>query len=313
MTAPKTLHVIGAASSAGAYGPGQEETPQTFRRYGLITALQQAGCHVTDVGDVAHATYTPDPDHPAAGSVQTVVDVCRAVAESVAAALRQKTPALVLGGDCTIELGTLTGALETSDSIGLVYIDGDTDLHTPATGDGILDWMGAAHILGLPDADPALTGMARRSPMLPPDAISFVAAENVTDPEQRVVTELGLHSHSLTECRSDPNAVVDALAAWASNFTHLLVHVDIDVLDGAAFPIADNTRTTAGLTLNELGQLLDRLCHYPNFAALTICEINPRNARDEQKQFEELTKMLTTVLRPDGGDLSLDPSDRGPR
>lgn len=296
MTTPRPLHVIGAASSAGAYGPGQEQTPATFRRYGLITALQENGRHVTDIGDVAHATYTPDPDHPGAGNVHTVVDVCHAVAQPVAAALRQKTPVLVLGGDCTIELGVLTGALETSDSIGLVYIDGDTDLHTPVTGDGILDWMGAGHILGLPSADPALTGMARRSPMLPPDAIRFVAAENVTDPEQRVITELGLRTHSLAECRSDPGAVVNALAAWASTFTHLLVHVDIDVLDGAAFPIADNTRTTPGLTLNQLGQLLDRLCHQPNFAALTICEINPRNARDEQEQFQDLITTLTTAM-----------------
>ena len=32
---------------------------------------------------------------------------------------------LVLGGDCTIELGTVAGALHEAESVGLVYIDLD--------------------------------------------------------------------------------------------------------------------------------------------------------------------------------------------
>lgn len=145
-----TLHVIGAATSAGAYGPGQEQAPAAFRRHGLLAALKSAGRPVTDVGDVAHAVFRPDPDHPDRANVATVAEVCRAVARAVAAALDADGTALVLGGDCTIALGALAGALQGSESVGMVYIDADTDLNTPATGDGILDWMGAAHMLGLP-------------------------------------------------------------------------------------------------------------------------------------------------------------------
>jgi arginase len=58
--------------------------------------------------------------------------------------------ALVLGGDCTVELGTVAGAFGHGPSIGLVYIDLDTDLNTPeSTADGALDWMGVAHLLGI--------------------------------------------------------------------------------------------------------------------------------------------------------------------
>ena len=297
MTTTIPLYLIGAPTSAGAYGPGQDAAPATWRHHGLSSALEAVGRSVVDVGDVAHAVFREDPDHPDAANVEIVADTCRAVARHVSGALSRGADVLVLGGDCTVELGTLAGALADSRSVGLVYIDGDTDLNTPETGDGILDWMGVAHILGLPGAKPELAGIATRSPMLQPDAIRFVAADNTNDAEQRVVDERRLHRYSLAECLDAPDAVAASLGQWAAQFERLLVHVDIDVLDGAAFPLADNDRTIPGLPLPALGRLLEALCHLPNFAALTLCEVNPDRAIDEDAQFAELIALLVTALR----------------
>lgn len=293
----RTLHLLGVATSAGAYGPGQDQAPATFRRHGLVAALEATGRPVIDVGDAGHAVFSEDLEHPQAANVDTVAQMCRAVAAPVAEALDQGAAVLVLGGDCTIALGALAGALEGSDSVGMIYIDGDTDLNTPATGDGILDWMGAAHILGLPGTESSLSGLARRSPMLEPDALRFVAAENVTEAEQVVVDGLELQLHSLAECLSDPQAVLGSLNEWARDFDRVLVHVDIDVLDGASFPIADNTRRVPGLGLSALSQLLDRLCRLPNFAALTLCEVNPDRAHDLEAQMADLITSLATAFR----------------
>lgn len=297
MTAARPLRLIGAATSAGAYGPGQERAPATFRRHGLVSALEITGRAVTDLGDVAHEVFRSDPEHPAAANVETVAEVCRAVAQPVAEALADEALALVLGGDCTVALGALAGVLEGSDSVAMVYIDGDTDLNIPTTGDGILDWMGAGHILGLPGAEPALSTSARRTPMLQPTALRFVAADNANGAEQRVIDELDLHRHPLAECLSDPQAVLGSLSEWARGYDRLLVHVDIDVLAGADFPIADNTRHVAGLSVAVLSELLDGLCHLPNFAALTLCEVNPDHARDEAGQIADLTTMLAGAFR----------------
>lgn len=299
MTPPQPLHIVAAATSAGAYGPGQEQAPASFRRHGLLQALSTTGRVVIDLGDVAQAVFRPDPDHPSAANVQTVAQVCRAVARSVARSLDQGALALVLGGDCTISLGTVAGALEGSDSVGLIYIDGDTDLNTPLTGDGILDWMGAGHLLGLPGADVGLTTLARRSPMLEPTALRFVAADNANDAEQGVVDELQLQRYPVATCLADPQSVLESLATWAADFERVLVHVDIDVLDGADFPIADNTRQVPGLSLPVLTELLDGLCHLPQFAALSLCEVNPDHAEDEAAQVSELIATLTTAFRPD--------------
>ncbi len=297
MTPARALHLVGAATSAGAYGPGQEKAPATFRRHGLAKALETTGRTVIDIGDVAHATFRRDPVHPDAANVETVAEVCRAVARPVAQALAQGALVLVIGGDCTVALGALAGALEGSDSVGMIYIDGDTDLNTPETGDGILDWMGAGHILGLPGAEHTLSTLARRSPMLQPTALRFVAADNANDAEQRVIDELDLHRHPLAACLADPQGVLGSLSDWARDYDRVLVHVDIDVLAGAEFPIADNTRRVPGLTVPVLEELLDGLCHLPNFVALTLCEVNPDHAQDEAAQMADLITTLATAFR----------------
>ena len=95
-----------------------------------------------------------------------------AVADQVAAGLSDGSAVLVLGGDCTVELGTVAGASRETPDVGLVYIDHDTDMNTPlSVEDGALDWMGVAHLLGLPDTVPGLARLGPRTPMLRPDQI----------------------------------------------------------------------------------------------------------------------------------------------
>ena len=98
--------VIGAPSSAGAYAPGQEKAPAAFRRHGLIAALREGGLRVDDLGDVAGFRWRPDLDNPKAMNVGAAAAVARAVADKVAEAVETAGRVLVLGGDCTVELGT---------------------------------------------------------------------------------------------------------------------------------------------------------------------------------------------------------------
>ena len=61
-------------------------------------------------------------------NLDAVRHACESVAGPVAAAIAAQEDALVLGGDCTVELGTVAGANAAGARIGLVYIDFDADL-----------------------------------------------------------------------------------------------------------------------------------------------------------------------------------------
>ena len=274
---PARLDIIGAPSSAGAYAPGQEKAPAALRAAGLVERLSAAGIEVHDRGDITGFRWTTDRASPRAMNVKPAAAAAVAVAERVAAALADDAAVLVLGGDCTVELGTVAGALGGTPEVGLVYVDLDTDLNTPAsTTDGALDWMGVAHMLGIEGTVPELAAIGPRAPMLGPDQILFFASDNVEPFERDVIRRLGIAEVRLAEVASDPAAAAAAVAAgWARRFERLLIHLDVDVLDFADMPLAENTRRHVGLRFDQLVAALDQLLRAPNWAALTVSELNP--------------------------------------
>lgn len=293
---PRTISIIGAPTSAGAYAPGQEKAPAAFRRHGLADALSQNGGTVHDLGDTEAFRWRPDARRPQAANLEAVVRVSSELAGMVAGVMSRGEQALVLGGDCTVELGAVAGALQGQASVALVYIDYDVDLNTPAESDGALDWTGVAHLLDLDGCSPELAGMASRRPMLGPGDILFFAADNVTPAEAEKERRLGLRRIPSPEVKRDPLAAGRQAAAWAGRHDRLLVHLDVDVLAFMDFPIAENTRRRNGLTLDELAQSLKPLLSAANFRALTITEVNPDHAPDEAGTFKRLIVMLAGAL-----------------
>jgi arginase len=291
----RTFALIGAPSSAGAYAPGQEKAPAAFRRHGLSERLGTKGA-VIDVGDVEGFRWRSDRENPKAMNLEPAARVARGVSDRVAKAMAEQHCAIVLGGDCSVELGTVAGAMADGAKIGLIYIDLDTDLNPPAQSDGALDWTGVAHMLGLPGTAPALSGLGPRVPMLRPDDLLFFGIDNVTEPEARTVEALKLGAVRLREVKTDPQAAGERAAAWAQRFDRLLVHLDVDVLSYVDFPIAENVRRQDGLTLDELARALGGILAAPNWRAITIAEVNPDHAPDETESFAQLIGALCGAL-----------------
>lgn len=290
------LSVVGAPSSAGAYAPGQEKAPATWRRHGLLEALAAAGRPVRDRGDVVGFRWRADPDRQDAMNADAVARVARGVADAVGEALDDGDDVLVLGGDCTVELETMTGALRRGGRVALVYIDLDADLTVPATAEGAVDWMGVAHLLDVEGCLDELAALGPRRPMLTGADVLLLAQDNITEPEAAIVSAEGIRVEPLLAVHRDPEATARRVVEWASGHDELWVHVDIDVLSWAHFPIAENSRRADGLRLDELAAVLRVLVAAPGWRGLTICEVNPDHAPDEAESFARLVGTLGEVF-----------------
>ena len=294
----RVLHVIGAPSSAGAYAPGQERAPAALREAGLLNRLRSRGVTVDDQGDVPGFRWRVDREHPRAMNSEPAVAVAGAVSERVAESLVAGAAVLVLGGDCTVGVGTVAGASNSSQPVGLVYVDLDADLNTPeTTEDGALDWMGVAHLLGLPGTVPALGSLGSRRPMLSPDEILLFAVDNITPAERAVIDTHGIAMISCADVSADPAGTARRVVEdWAQRFDRLVVHVDVDVLDYLDLPIAEETRRNRGLRFDQLVAALRVLVAAPNWVALTVCEINPDHGEADGSTLETLSDGLADVL-----------------
>ena len=297
----KRLALIGAPSSAGAYAPGQEKAPTALRAAGLPEFLSERGIRVDDHGDVSGFRWRGDKMNPRAMNASAVSSVAKATAERVASALDTGAAVLVLGGDCTVELGTVAGALRATQSIGVVYIDLDTDLNTPqSTRDGALDWMGVAHLLGLPDTVPELAGLGPRVPMLGPEQVLFFANDNIEPFERQIIDQLGIAEVRLTAVAADPSGTAErVVGGWARQFDRLLVHLDVDVLDYIDMPLAENNRRNAGLRFDQLMASLRPMLRAPNWTALTVCELNPDHGEADGSTLRTFAAALAEALAGD--------------
>jgi arginase len=209
-----------------------------------------------------------------------VVEVARQTADRVDEIADAGSAALVLGGDCTISLGVLAGLSRHGD-VGMVYFDGDVDLNVPeSSGSGVLDTMGMSHALG--GGTPELSGLGPRRPMLADDHVVLFGFDpgELNTGQWATVAAHHLYAAPAPEVRKDPvGQAVDALSYLESRVERVVVHLDVDVLDTGAFPLA-NFPHFAGLTLAEVASCLEVFCASQKFAGLVVTEVNPDHDPD---------------------------------
>jgi arginase len=270
--------LIGVATSAGSHHAGQDEAPAALRAAGFTDRLRAAGVTVEDRGDLLREVFVADEMTSTTRNLAAVVRVARAVADAVAGALADGILPLILGGDCTITLGVVAGAQRRDPDTGLLYLDGDADLATPATtGSGVLDAMGIAHLLGLADTELARLGDC--VPMLTDERLALIGYDE-TDPETFAAEVLrdrpALVRFADHQLRADPTGCATAaVAALERHTSSLVVHFDVDAVDSRDLPLANFPHYGTGIPLDAAGQALTILCAAPTLTAIVLTEINP--------------------------------------
>jgi arginase len=306
---PRRVALIGVPTSAGAFAPGQEQAPAALRAAGLVAALEGAGLEVEDRGDCAVWRWRPDREQPRAQNAAMVAAIARETAERVGAFLsdgEKKAPtpvALVLGGDCTVGVGTVAGTmLAGGDDVGLLYFDTHGDLNVPASvSEGALDWMGMAHMLAEPGAAPELLWVGPRAPLLRDDQVLLFGwgPEQATEFEQAAIERRGLETVPVDEVAADPVAAAErALAALEVRCERLLVHFDVDVVDFTDTPLSENWGRNEGLPFETALAALRVLLASPKLAALTITELNPDHAEEGGDAIDRLVEAVAAGLAP---------------
>ena len=301
----KSLALIGVPSSMGAFAPGQERGPMALREADLIRRLSRAGVEVEDYGDgPTTRRWRPDKTNRHAQNLSDVVEVAQETSQRVKEVDAAGHLPLVVGGDCTIELGTvaaLVSSEETSgERVGLVYFDVHPDLNVPdSVGEGALDWMGVAHMLGEEGAARQLSRFGPRFPLLESESVFLFSygTEQATEWEHEVIERRELKSISVGEVADDPvGAAQCVLAQMEPRFDRLLIHFDVDTVDFTDLPLSENTGRNEGLPFEVAIKALETLLKSERLAALTVTEFNPYHGAEDGSTAQTLADGLAAAL-----------------
>jgi arginase len=289
------IALIGAPTSAGAFAPGQEDAPAALRAAGLVEALG-----ASDLGDTPRFRWRVDHDAPRAMNAEAVVDGVRAFAARVEAALLPGDLPLVLGGDCTVGVGTVAGAVAAGAQPRLVYLDLHPDLNTPGSvPDGALDWMGVAHMLDVDGADERLAAAGPRRPLLADDDVVLLGAgpQQCTAAERDAIAARNLRPIGVDALRADPvTAARAALERATAGGRRFLVHFDVDVIDFSDVPLSENTGRGIGVSFDAALAALGVLVAHDALLGLTVTELNPHHGADDGADVARLAQALAAVF-----------------
>jgi arginase len=179
--------------------------------------------------------------------------------------------------------------------VGLVYVDGDTDVSVPGDGgSGILDAMGVSHLLGR--GAPELTGLGGPAPLLDGARLAIVGADprETDDAGRRYLAGNGVSLQEAPSFLADPaGAAKRAIEAVAEASGPVLVHFDVDVIDSGDLPLGNFPHYGSGPRLEDAVACLRVLRAHPSFAGLVVTEVNPTHDADGS----QLSRYVDGVVR----------------
>ncbi|MFF7238971.1 arginase family protein [Streptomyces collinus] len=185
---------------------------------------------------------------------------------------------LVLGGDCSIQLGASL-ALRRLGRYGLVSIDASPDFRGPDNSDRVGAAGGEELALATGRGQSDLTDLEGRRPYLRDEDIRAFGIRDAyaDDLEIRQLRDLEVPVLTVSELRrSDPGGVGAATVhdLEKAELDGFWVHLDADVLDPAVMPAVDSPDPD-GLLPDEVTALLGPLVRSPHCVGLNVTVYDP--------------------------------------
>jgi arginase len=270
------LTLLGVPVDSVGEAGGTEHGPEALRRH-LSPGLRDAG----------------DTDFRLRGGVRDsesgwldlddVIRMSGEIRQRVAELTAAGEVPVILGGCCTLVPAALAGARDSLGQIGLAYFDGHLDLftgETSPTGEGAD--MPVAAALGM--APQGLIEAIGPVPVVAPEKMVLVGARDQEEldlisplPEGlgigRIEYREGLRGDGLGDVG---RSIADGLTAGGGRFW---LHLDVDVLDEAAFPATDYLMDD-GLTISQLRELIAPIAGSEGLVGLNVTCFNPEKDPD---------------------------------
>jgi arginase len=277
--------------------PGCAKAPGALRDQDLLQLLS-----ARDAGCLTPPRYDPGDWRPGDGvaHAEAIGWYSRRLADRVGALLDRGEFPLVLGGDCSILLGSALALarLRARDELpyGLVYLDGHSDFRHPGNASYVGAAAGEDLALATGRGQPDLTDMEGLRPYVRDEHVVLLGIR-AQDEYRLDLQAAGVAYRAVPQLRGDG---AGKTAQWARE--HLAdcmgywLHVDVDVLDPAVMPAVD-APDDGGIAYAELELLISNLVSTPDCLGMELTVFDPDYDPDGGYA-RELVASLVTGLAP---------------
>lgn len=272
--------IIGAPLDLGAGRRGVDMGPSALRVANLNARLVELGYKVEDLGNVATEQQESARATPRnARFLAEIEKSCRALADMVLKAAGRGRFPLVLGGDHSVAVGTVSGMSQhyrkRGEKMGLIWMDAHADMNTPRTSpSGNVHGMPLACLIGAGPKE--LTNIYDYAPKVDPANVVLVGIRDVDSLEKPLVKKSGVRAFTMRDIdERGMRAVMEEAVRIASDGAEAIhLSLDMDGVDPDEAP-GVGTPVRGGFSYREAHLAMEILCDSRKVGSMEIVEVNP--------------------------------------
>ncbi|HBC4859531.1 TPA: arginase [Staphylococcus aureus] len=277
MTKTKAIDIIGAPSTFGQRELGVDLGPTAIRYAGLISRLKQLDLDVYDKGDIKVPVVNIEKFHSEQKGLRNydeIIDVNQKLNKEVSASIENNRFPLVLGGDHSIAVGSVSAISKHYNNLGVIWYDAHGDLNIPEESP-------SGNIHGMPLR--ILTGegpkelLELNSNVIKPENIVLIGMRDLDKGERQFIKDHNIKTFTMSDIdKLGIKEVIENTIEYlkSRNVDGVHLSLDVDALDPLETP-GTGTRVLGGLSYRESHFALELLHQSHLISSMDLVEVNP--------------------------------------
>ena len=272
------IDIIGAPSTYGQKKLGVDLGPDAIRYAGLLERLQRLDLDVNDKGNIkvpAVDILKFKSQQEGLQNFDEIVEVSQRLSEATSDSIEAGRFPLILGGDHSIAVGSISGISKHYDNLGVIWYDAHGDLNVPEESpSGNVHGMPLRVLAG--EGNETLVNLNGFAPKVKPEHIVLIGMRDLDLGERAYIKKHNILTYTMADVdRLGIETVMKESIAYLENKTDgIHLSLDVDALDPVEAP-GTGTRVRGGLTYRESHYGLELLHQSNLITSLDVVEVNP--------------------------------------
>lgn len=274
----KNINIIGAPSTFGQRKLGVNFGPDAIRYAGIVDRIRNIGYTVVDKGNIEVPEINLDKfnsEQEGLRNIDEIIQVSENLSNSVSDSVQSGAFPLILGGDHSIAIGSISGISKHYDNLGVIWYDAHGDLNVPEESpSGNIHGMPLRILAG--DGDDRLVNISNYAPKVKPENIVLIGMRDLDIGEREYIKNNNIKTYTMADVdRLGIQQVINESIDHLKDKTDgIHLSLDVDALDPVETP-GTGTRVLGGLNYRESHFALELLHNSRLITSMDLVEVNP--------------------------------------
>ena len=247
--------------------------------------------------------------------IRHVLEQCTRVSNAVSKSLKEDAFPIVLSGDHSSALGSISGikAVSPEKQLGVVWIDAHADIHSPYTSPtGNVHGMPLGAALAkdnledkINDIDTetrtlwnAMKDLSVPGAKVRPEDLIYFGVRDTETPEDNLMSRFNIRNYTVAEMRyRGIDTCMAEVVKQLSGCDSIYISFDVDSLDCDLVSDGTGTPVSKGFDEHEVIAIIDHLLKTQKVVCMELAEINPLLDTKGNKMAETAFKVLNTFTK----------------